>query len=205
MNILRRRWLAWRHGEGEWAALFATPPGDEVVSLDLETTGLDPVNDRILRLAAVPVRGTRVVLSERFERWVDPGRGFGIESMRHHRILPADVADAADEASVVREFLHWLGPRTVLGYCVGFDIAMLDRSVRAIAGFPLPNPRLDLAAVDLARQQRTRPDAAQRRDLDAILAAARIPAIGRHDALADATTTALAWLALRHGGGAPSA
>jgi len=205
MNALHRRWLAWRHGGGEWASLFRAPPGSEVVSLDLETTGLDPSADRILRLAAVPVRGSRVVLSERFERWVDPGRGFDIESMRHHRILPGDVADAADEATVVREFLHWLGPRPVLGYCVGFDVAMLDRSVHAIAGFPLPNPRIDLAAVDFARQQRTRPEAAQRRDLDAILAAAGIPAIGRHDALGDATTTALAWLALRDGGRAPSA
>ena len=202
MNALRRRWLAWRHGRGEWAGLFGVPPAGEVVSLDLETTGLDPVDDRILRLAAVPVRGTRVVLSERFERWVDPGRGFDIDSMRHHRILPGDVADAADEATVVREFLHWLGPRPLLGYCIGFDIAMLDRSVRAIAGFPLPSPRIDLAAVDFARQQRTRPEAAQRRDLDAILAAAGIPAIGRHDALADATTTALAWCALRAGAGA---
>jgi len=202
MNALRRRWLAWRHGRGEWARLFGAPPVGEVVSLDLETTGLDPVDDRILRLAAVPVRGTRVVLSERFERWVDPGRGFDIHSMRHHRILPGDVADAADEATVVREFLHWLGPRPLLGYCIGFDAAMLDRSVRAIAGFPLPSPRIDLAAVDFARQQRTRPEAAQRRDLDAILAAAGIPAIGRHDALADATTTALAWCALRADAGA---
>jgi DNA polymerase-3 subunit epsilon len=205
MNALHRRWLAWRHGRGEWAGLFAAPPRDEVVSLDLETTGLDPATDRILRLAAVPVRGTRVVLSERFERWVDPGRGFDIDSMRHHRILPGDVADAADEPSVVREFLHWLGPRPLLGYCIGFDIAMLDRSARAITGFPLPSARIDLAAVDFARQQRTRPDAAQRRDLDAILAATGIPAIGRHDALADATTTALAWCALRAGGGATSA
>jgi DNA polymerase-3 subunit epsilon len=205
MNALRRRWLAWRHGGGEWAGLFAAPPGDEVVSLDLETTGLDPVCDRILRLAAVPVRGTRVMLSERFERWVSPGRGFDIASMRHHRILPGDVADADDEITVVREFLAWLGSRPVLGYCVGFDIAMLDRSVRAIAGFPLPHPRIDLAAVDFAHQQRVRPEAAQRRDLDAILAAAGIPAIGRHDALADATTTALAWLALRRGRVQPSA
>jgi DNA polymerase-3 subunit epsilon len=204
MNALRRRWLGWRHGGGEWAALFAAPPADEVVSLDLETTGLDPSTDRILRLAAVPVRGTRVVLSERFERWVDPGRGFGIASMRHHRILPGDVAEAADEATVVREFLHWLGPRPVLGYCIGFDVAMLDRSVRAIAGFPLPNRRIDLAAVDLAQQRRTRPEAAQRRDLDAILAAAGVPALGRHDALGDATSTALAWCALR-GHGARSA
>lgn len=197
MNPLRRRWLAWRFGPGPWGALFGPTPAGERVSLDLETTGLDPRRDRLLRLAAVPVRGGRVVLSERFERWVDPGRGFDIESIRHHRILPGDVASAADEASVVAAFLHWLGPRPLLGYCVGFDIAMLDRVMRPVLGFPLPNDRLDLAAVDFELQRRRHPDAARRRDLDAILADAGVPSLQRHDALADATATALAWCVLR--------
>ena len=197
MNPLHRRWLAWRHADGPWATLFGAAPANELVSLDLETTGLDPTSDRILRLAAVPVRGSCVMLSERFERWVDPGRTFDIQSMRHHRILPGDVVQADDEVTVVREFLHWLGPRPVLGYCVDFDIAMLNRSVRCITGFPLPNHRIDVAAMDLAQQQRAHHGAAQRRNLDAILAATGVPALGRHDALADATTAALAWCALR--------
>lgn len=197
MNALHRRWLGWRHRAGPWGALFAEPLRGEVVSLDLETTGLDVTADRILRLAAVPVRAGRVVLSERFERWVDPGRGFDIDSMRHHRILPGDVADAADERTVVREFLQWLGPRPVLGYCIGFDIAMLDRSVRALAGFSLPNPRIDLVDVDYRRQQVRHPETARHRDLDAILAEAGVPPMQRHDALADAAATALAWCVLR--------
>jgi DNA polymerase-3 subunit epsilon len=197
MNALRRRWLAWRHGGGEWAALFAAPPADEVVSLDLETTGLDPAKDRILRLAAVPVRGARVVLSERFERWVAPERGFGIDSIRHHRILPADVEGAAPEGEVVADFLRWLGPRPLLGYCIGFDLAMLDRAVRATTGFPLPNRRIDVAEVHLAWQRRRQPEAALRASLDRILVDTGVPPLRRHDALADAAATALAWRVLR--------
>ncbi|MBS3957867.1 MAG: hypothetical protein KGZ52_00495 [Xanthomonadaceae bacterium] len=197
MNPLHRRWLAWQHGDGPWGALFGRAPADEVVSLDLETTGLDPAHDRILRLAAVPVRGNRVLLSERFERWVAPGRSFGIESIRHHRILPGDLADAEAVPAVVADFLHWLGPRPLLGYCIAFDIAMLDPWVRALAGFPLPHRRIDLAAVHLAHLERTRPERAQRGNLDAILADTGVPALNRHDALADATATALAWRVLR--------
>ncbi len=197
MNPLRRRWLAWRHGRGPWGALFVATPTDEVVSLDLETTGLDPASDRILRIAAVPVRGNRLLLSERFERWVDPGRGFDIESIRHHRILPGDVELAASEMVVVEEFLRWLGPRRVLGYCIGFDIAMLDRSVRTITGFSLPNARIDVAELDLQHQRRLHPLVAHRRDLDTILAHVGVPALSRHDALADAVATALAWCVLR--------
>lgn len=201
MNALRRRWLAWRHGHGPWRALFGPAPAGEVVSLDLETTGLDPASDRILRIAAVPVRGGRVVLSERFERWVDPGRDFGIDSIRHHRILPGDVAAADDERVVVEAFLRWLGPRPVLGYCIDFDLALLDRGVRAATGFALPNRRIDVAELDFRRQWLIRPETARRRDLDAILAETGVPALKRHDALADATATALAWCVLRERAG----
>lgn len=202
MNAIHRRWLAWRHGAGPWAGLFAAPPKGEVVSLDLETTGLDTATDRILRLAAVPVRGGRVVLSERFERWVDPGRAFGIDSIRHHRILPGDVAAAEAERVVVEAFLRWLGPRPLLGYCIHFDIALLDRSVRVLTGFPLPSRRIDLASVDYERQQRLQPETARHRPLDDILAEAGVPSMQRHDALADATSTALAWCVLRARAGA---
>jgi len=202
MNALQRRWLAWRHRHGPWATLFAEAPAGEVVSLDLETTGLDPAQDRILRLAAVPVRGTRVLLSARFERWVAPERDFDIDSIRHHRILPGDVVAAAAEAVVVSEFLRWLGSRPLLGYCIAFDVAMLDRSVRAITGFPLPNPRIDVAVLDLAGQRRAHPHEVQRRSLDAILADTGVPPLRRHDALADAVATALAWSVLRSRAGA---
>lgn len=88
--------------------------GDEWVSLDLETTGLVPARDHILSLAAVPVHHGKVWLSERFERRVHTARGFGIDSIRHHRITP-DEASAGDPiVEVVSEFLHWLGSRRLL-------------------------------------------------------------------------------------------
>ena len=53
MDPLHRWWLRRRHGGGPWAGLLQRPPDDEWVSLDLETTGLDPARDHILSLAAV--------------------------------------------------------------------------------------------------------------------------------------------------------
>ena len=56
MHPLSRWWMRRRYGAGEWGGLFAPAPDGEWVSLDLETTGLDPARDHILSLAAVPVR-----------------------------------------------------------------------------------------------------------------------------------------------------
>ena len=177
--------------------MVAPPPSGEWVSLDLETTGIDPAKDHILSLAAVPVREGKVRLSERFERRVHTARAFGIDSIRHHRITPGEASEGDPVSAVVREFLHWLGPRRLLGYNLGFDLDMLDPHVRALAGFALPNPTVDLADEVLARQRRQRPDAPPNLDFAHIAQRLGVPVVGRHTALGDATTVALCWVALQ--------
>lgn len=197
MQPLARWWLRRRHGDGEWGGLLAPSPGREWVSLDLETTGIDPAKDHILSLAAVPVRDGQVRLSERFERRVHTARAFGIDSIRHHRITPGEASEGDQVTTVVREFLRWLGPRRLLGYNLGFDLDMLDPHVRALAGFGLPNPTVDLADEVLARQRRQRPDAPPNLDFAHIAQTLGVPVVGRHTALGDATTVALCWVALQ--------
>src|SRR3546814_14822872 len=80
MAAFRRWWLKRQFGNGEWAGLLRPAPPGEWISLDLETTGLDPKQDHILSLAAVPVRDGRVLTSERFERRIRADREFGIRS-----------------------------------------------------------------------------------------------------------------------------
>ena len=200
MHGLSRWWLRRRHGAGEWAGLFALAPADEWVSLDLETTGMDPARDHILSLAAVPVRDGTAWLSQRFERRVHTARAFGIDSIRHHRITPDEASTGDQVTDVVREFLHWLGSRRLLGYNLGFDLDMLAPHVRALTGFDPPNPTVDLADAVAAAQRRQRPDAPVNLDLVHIANRLGVPMIGRHTALGDATTVGLCWLALQRRG-----
>lgn len=201
MERLQRWWLRRRHGNGPWRGLLQPVPAGEWVSLDLETTGLDPRRDHILSLAAVPVRRGRVVLSERFERRVRPDRVFDIGSMRHHRITPEEAADGESVTPAVAAFLEWLGSRALLGYNLRFDLAMLAPHVRGLTGFALPNPRFDLAEAYASRARRARPDVPPDLDFAHIAKDLGVPVIGRHSALGDATTVALCWLALRGEGG----
>lgn len=197
---VQRWWLRRRHGDGEWAALLGDPPAGEWVSLDLETTGLDPRSDHILSIAAVPVRDGRVCLSERFTRRVRAERAFGIDSIRHHRITPEEAAGGSGVLASVREFLHWLGPRRLLGYNLAFDVAMLSPHVRAITGFELPNPQDDLADAALAALRRAQPQVAANLSFDRIAGNLGVPILGRHDALGDALTTAACWIVLQRCG-----
>lgn len=200
MTAWRRWWLRRRHGAGEWSFLLEAPPANEWVSLDLETTGLDPASDHILSLAAVPVRGGRLLLSERFERQIRPDREFDIDSMRHHRILPEEAAGGMSVTPAVREFLHWLGSRRLLGYHLAFDLAMLAPHVRGLTGFALPNPWSDLADDVAEHEYLLHPEVPPKLDFEHIAAQLGVPVLDRHTALGDAITTALCWLAL-HGKG----
>jgi len=193
-----RRWLLKRKaGDGEWACLLRPAPPGEWVSLDLETTGLDPKQDHILSLAAVPVRDGRVLTSERFERRIRADRAFGIESIRHHHITPDEAAEGVAVTAAVRDFLHWLEGRTLLGYHLSFDLAMLSPHVRALTGFGLPNPRVDLADAFAARERRAQPNAPPNLDFQHIAGALGVPLLARHSALGDAVTVGLCWLALQ--------
>ena len=197
MTPLSRWWLRRRHRGGEWAALLQPPPAGEWVSLDLETTGMDPARDHILSLAAVPVRDGRVLLSERFERRIHTARAFGIDSIRHHRITPDEASTGEQITDVVRAFLHWLGGRRLLGYNLGFDLDMLGPHVRAATGFALPNATVDLADEVARRQRQQRPNAPVNLDFAHIADTLGVPMVERHSALGDATTVGLCWLALQ--------
>ena len=197
MTPLSRWWLRRRHRGGEWAALLQPPPAGEWVSLDLETTGMDPARDHILSLAAVPVRDGRVLLSERFERRIHTARSFGIDSIRHHRITPDEASTGEQITDVVRAFLHWLGSRRLLGYNLGFDLDMLGPHVRAATGFALPNATVDLADEVARRQRQQRPNAPVNLDFAHIADTLGVPMVERHSALGDATTVGLCWLALQ--------
>jgi DNA polymerase-3 subunit epsilon len=197
MRAFRRWWLKRKAGDGEWGGLLRPAPPGEWVSLDLETTGLDPKRDHILSLAAVPVRDGRVLTSERFERRIRADRQFGIESIRHHHITPDEAAEGIAVTGAVRDFLNWLEGRALLGYHLGFDLAMLSPHVRALTGFGLPNPRVDLAAAFAARARRARPDVPPNLDFQHIADSLGVPVLGRHSALGDAVTVGLCWLALQ--------
>jgi DNA polymerase III subunit epsilon len=175
-------------------------PGDgEIVSLDLETSSLDPKTAVILSVAAVPIRGRQILRSESFARTVFSDAPVDREAVKYHRLRPVDVAHGVTAAVAARDLIDWLAGRPVIGYCTSFDCAVLDRVLREGGDDGFDVERFDLR--DLYRREiiRRSPHEVPPRALDDMLAKLGIPVSGRHTALGDATAVALAYLALRHG------
>lgn len=194
-------WTRWlerrRNAHGPWAELFRSPPPDEWVALDLETTGLDPTRDQILALAAVPGRGRVLRLRERLDLLVHSESPRITEAIAHHRLRPADVATGVPLDAALDALLQMLGSRPLVGYCIDFDCAMLDRALRPRLGFGLPNQRIDVQREYARRRRRRQPEAEPDLRFEAIASALKLPTPDRHSALGDAVTAGLMHIALQ--------
>jgi DNA polymerase-3 subunit epsilon len=183
-----------------WRSLASVSPYEEpeLVSLDLETSSLDPRSAEILSIAAVPVRGRQVLLSERFERTVRANGAVDPEAVKYHRLLPADTEHGLPAKQAVTEFVEWLGERPLLGYCIGFDCMMLEKAAQWGGGGLLDGRRFDIREIYRRRMLQRNPDDHPSQALDDILTALDVPSIGRHTAVGDATAVALAFLRLKY-------
>ena len=174
----------------------------EVVVFDTETTGLDRKRSDIISLAAIPIRGNRLLLSQRLELVVRPSRAIEHAAVAVHGLRPMDVAHGLPAREAVSRFLHFIGTRPLVGYYLEFDIAMVNRVIRPWLGVGLPNRAIEVSALyyDRAMRDRSTRDALYTGTVDLsfarILADLDLPALPAHDALNDALMTGLIYLKL---------
>ncbi|TDR33072.1 3'-5' exonuclease [Hydromonas duriensis] len=182
----------------DYAFLFDTPPENEWVSIDCETTGLDVRHDHILTIAAVKIVGERIMSSERLELMLCPSSRVSPDSIRIHHLRESDVQGGMSAQQATDRLLRFIGSRPLVGYNIKFDQSMINRLVAPIIGIALPNPTIDIAPMfhQLRQQQLGHGDidlsfANITRTLD-------LPTWAAHDAYNDALMAALVFLSLRH-------
>ncbi len=193
--------LFWRASlaDHSYKFLFKSGPPDEAVSLDCETTGLDPRVDDILTVAAVRIRGNRILVSERFEATVRPEDArSSSDAIKVHRLRERDVAEADPMRRILPELLRFIGGRPLVGYYIDFDVRMLDKYALWLIQTKLPNPQIEISSLYYDRKYGNAPPGTSF-DLRfaSILRDLGIPPLEQHDALNDAVMAAMAFLELR--------
>ena len=200
---LKREWLIYHLGLPEFRFMFDPAPANEWVSLDCETTGLNVGKDEIISIGAVRIVGNRIMTSERLELLVRPERGVSAESVKIHRLRERDVAQGLPIDEAMKQLLHFIGSRPLVGYYLEFDVAMINKALFSMLGQGLPQAKIEVSGLyyDYKYQQQpahTRQDA-PRIDLrfDTMMADLGLPVRDAHDALNDAVMAALAFIKLR--------
>ena len=200
---LRRHWQQRQLQGSEWRFLCDAPPPGEWVALDCETTGLNTRSDEIIAIGAVRIVGRRILTSQRLELLVRPGRVVPADSIRVHRLRQQDVAGGVPVEQALRQLLHFIGPRPLVGYYLEFDVAMLNRALKSTLGLTLPQPKIEVSRLYYDHKFRQLPPYQQHDNADidlrfaTIMAELGLPMRSAHDALNDAVMAALAFIKLR--------
>lgn len=192
---LRRAADRRRHGHGEFAELFrpwhASEHEGERVALDCETTSLDVERAELVSLAAVRFDARRVRTASALSLQLQCPEGLRGDSIRIHRLRGIDLHGGEALGDALHQLLVFIGNRPLVGWCIDFDVAVINRHLRPRFGFDLPNLRHDLARDYLKRCRHAQPEAVPDLRFEAMAEALQVPVIGRHTALGDAVTSAM--------------
>jgi DNA polymerase-3 subunit epsilon len=178
--------------------LLEPPPLDEAVVIDCETTGLDPRRDEVIAVAAIRIRGTRILTSGAYRAIIRSEKAPTSESIKVHQLRAKEVSEGRPMHEVLPELLRFVGSCPIVGYYVDFDVAMLDKHVSRYIGAKLPNRRIEVSEIYYALKYRNAPPGTVH-DLRfaSILADLRLPSLAQHDAFNDALMTAMMYVHLQ--------
>ena len=105
---------------------------DEAAVIDVETTGLSSVNDRIVDVAVLRgdfsklLKGATDLDFDSFEARVNPGVPIPQAASRVHGIHDVDVADLGTFGDIAQQLRDFIGDRPLVGHNVSFDKRFLS-------------------------------------------------------------------------------
>jgi DNA polymerase-3 subunit epsilon len=183
----------------QWLARGPRPdapaPAERWVVIDTETAGLDPDRHPLLAIGAVAVDDTGILVGDSFEIVLRREAEGDAENIAVHGIGHGAQAAGTDPATALAAFRDWAAGAPRVAFHADFDRAVL-RNAFAHTGVPDAAARwLDLAP--LAAALALDADAKRGRSLDEWLDAYGIECTLRHNAAADALSSAELLLTLR--------
>ena len=111
-----------------YAKLVAGLEAGEVVVYDVESTGTDTTQDRIIQIAAMRIdkNGQEI---ERFERFINPGKSVGTSQLVHG-FTDEYLAEYGESPEIVLEaFKEFSKNRIIVGHNVNYDISILSHEL----------------------------------------------------------------------------
>ena len=106
------------------------------ISLDLETTGLNPNTNEIIEIGAVKFQGDQVI--DTFHSLVNPQRPLPYRIQLLCGITRTELADAPAFSDIASELISFLGTEPIVGHNISFDLNFLAKK-----GIKLTNPTYD--------------------------------------------------------------
>ena len=155
---------------------------DEFVAFDIETTGLNAVNDRMTEIGAVIFSGG--TMKDEFNTFVDPGMHIPDDITNLTGIKDSDVSGAPSEKEAMEKFLAFIGDRPIIAHNADFDTGFMAAACQR-SGLRFSPVYLDT----LALSQALLPEL-KRFKLDIVSNHLNLPKFNHHRATDDAMVVA---------------
>lgn len=189
-NLLRLK-------DKDFSFLFEEATDNEYIVFDTETTGLNTKEDEILSIGAVKIKDNKILTSQTFEIYVKSAKKISKESIEIHGIRPCDLENAKEPEEAIKDFLHFIGSSTLVGYYLEFDVAMVEKYIKPMLGITLPNTLIEVSEMYYDKQISLIPQGNIDLRFDTMLKTYDIPNMGIHNAVNDAVMTAMIFLKLK--------
>ncbi|HFQ4950796.1 3'-5' exonuclease [Vibrio vulnificus] len=199
MNWFRRQYWYYRLKGSPYQSLFCAPNNKEYVSLDCETTSLDPNRAELVTIAATKIIDNRIITSKPFEVRLRAPQSLDSGSVKIHKIRHQDLVDGLSEKEALLKLIDFIGNRPLVGYHIRYDKKILDLACLRHLGFPLANPLVEVSQIYHDKLEKHLPNAYFDLSLDAICRHLDLPIQDKHDALQDAIAAALVFVRLTRG------
>ena len=165
------------------------------IVLDSETSGLDLKKDHLLSIAALKIRNFEIDIASRYEAFFLHDNYIPDDSVKVHGILSNHLKSGTSEKEILLKFLEFIQNGIIVGHHIGFDLAMINKSLKSQFGIQLRNKSLDTAV--LAKRIENTFDRGGKPDsLDTLCERYNISLGKRHTASGDTFITALLFLKL---------
>ena len=199
MNQLQRLWWRYKLQNHSNHFLFERYNGEELVSIDCETTSLDPNHAELVSIAAIKIKQNRVLTSQTIHLKLRPPHNLTSESIKIHQLRHHDLSHGLSEKDAIIQLLQFIGNRPIVGYHIHYDKKILDRSCLRHCGHPFPNRLIEVCHIYHHKLERLLPNAYYDLSIEAISTHLDLPQAERHDALQDAIAAALIYVRLHYG------
>jgi len=196
-ETLKQKWNRKHLTDERFAFLFENTHEDEVVVFDCETTGLNPKVDEIISIGAVKVKGNKILTDQAIHIYIKQENEISHESITIHQIRNCDLKDAIPLNEAIEKFLYYIGNKTLVGYYLEFDVAMINKYIKPMFGITLSNKKEEVSAIYYDKKIATIPQGHIDLRFDTILEDLSLPKLQAHDALNDAVMTAMMYLKLK--------
>ena len=154
----------------------------EYVIFDIETTGFDPFNDKIIEIGAIKMKNGKVI--DKFSEFINPERKIPLEIVKLTKIEDSMVEKAPTIDKILPKFLEFIKGTVTVAHNAKFDAGFIKQKALEL------NLKFEECVIDTLPLARTLLPEEKKHSLGHLVKLFKVNLENHHRAIDDATATA---------------